>query len=79
MQTYSQHVDPVTAEELTKVLPEILDDFFDSLHRQPDGESVLIGTERIYCKRNEFPKPCEVDLGGSVPFVMWNPKYVRTE
>ena len=37
----------------------------------PDKSMILIGVEDIYSGSETRPKECEVDLGGTVPFVAW--------
>jgi hypothetical protein len=64
----SEHVGPSICEALEKALPK--EEPNSPWHRLPDGTDVLIGTERIYpAVPNSTAGPCEVDLGGDVPFV----------
>ena len=65
---HKRHVGPVLAENLRKALPVVLGDW----HKLPDGTDVLVGTEWVYASTDSVPKPCAVDLGGDVPFVLWS-------
>jgi hypothetical protein len=67
--SHNEYVGPDIAEKLRKSLPQSVPD--SDWHVLPDGTHALIGTERVWAGKVEKPKPCAIDLGGDVPFVLW--------
>lgn len=63
----SQYVNPVVADKLRKVLPLVPGK--TNWHYLPNGQRVLVGQDYVFA--NSPYGPCELDLGGERPLIIF--------
>ncbi len=70
MRNYCHNYGAATVLRLEQLLPNA-DPQHASRRQLPDGTTIYLGIFTVLASGPDKPDPCDVDLGGMVPFTIW--------